>query len=107
MVVFGETTADACGITVTVTGAVLEQIPEYPVTEYVVVTVGATMIVVVVSPVLHKYVLLFALLTDAVKVETSPRQIIVLPEIYVKRVGRVFTVIVAVSLQDPEEAITV
>ncbi len=72
-----------------------------------VVTVGATTMLVAVDPVLHMYELLEGLFMEAERVETSPWHRKAFPDMYAKSGGSEFTEKVAVSAQDPEEAITV
>ena len=94
-------------ITVTVTEAVVEQLPEVPVTVYAVVVAGVTVIGFVRSPVLHTYEEAPA----AVKVAESPAQIVVdatpdTVELMVV-VGDGLTVTVAIAVDEQPEVVPV
>jgi hypothetical protein len=83
-------------LTVTTSVAVLAHpFPSVPVTEYVVVAAGLTVIDVVVAPVFHKYVVA----PDANNTVDVPAQIILSPLISIEGSGFTTTVLLAVFIQ--------
>ena len=88
--------------TVTVTEAVSAQLPEETITEYVVEEVGLTTIVAEVDPVVQEKLLP----PEAVSVALFPPHTTVFPEMEAVMLDATVTVMLAVSAQDPEEAIT-
>ncbi len=92
-------------LTITVTDAMAEQVPLVPVTVYVIVDEGVT---VLLEPVPNPLDQLYVLAPFAVKIELLPEQIVDgLAVIVITGVGFTVTVIVAVLEHDPLLPVTV